>query len=318
MRARASAILCGSVGLALTLAFAPPLLTSARADVTHIVQRGHTIESIAHRYRVPVKAILEANKQVDPAHLRPGQALVIPGVESNKKKHGAKGAKDAKDAKDRRDERHEGELAARAAGGPGSAEVRVRAEPDTIEATRFGEEFHVRVRDARGHVPARALAAFERLMRQGNATHPVDPRLVALVGVVSGHFGGRTIDVVSGYRAYTPTQYTPHSNHNLGRALDFRIPGVKSEDIRDFCRTLRSAGCGYYPNSSFIHLDVRDSKAYWVDISRPGEPPRYEKPGTPADEGVNEVPDDSVGSAHDTGSQVGGSVTTHPEADAGR
>ena len=85
--------------------------------------------------------------------------------------------------------------------------------------------------------------------------------------------------MVSGYRAYTPTQYTPHSNHNFGRALDFRVQGVRNEELRDFCRTLRNTGCGYYPNSTFVHIDVRDAKAYWVDLSRPGEPPRYEKAG---------------------------------------
>ena len=60
--------------------------------------------------------------------------------------------------------------------------------------------------------------------------------------------------------------------------------------MRDFCRTLRNAGCGYYPNSTFVHMDVRDTKAYWVDLSRPGEPPRYEKPGALADEGISDVP----------------------------
>lgn len=158
---------------------------------------------------------------------------------------------------------------------------------------RLGEEFRVRVKDAHGHIPPSALKAFERMMRQGNGVHSVDPRLVALVGIVSSHFGGKPLEIVSGYRAYTPTQYTAHSNHNLGKALDFRIRGVKNEDLRDFCHTLRSAGCGYYPNSSFVHLDVRDTKAFWTDWSRPGEPPRYDKPGVAADEGASEVPDDN-------------------------
>ena len=150
------------------------------------------------------------------------------------------------------------------------------------------------MKDGHGHIPATAIKAFERMMRQGNATHAVDPRLVALVGIVSSHFGGKPIEVVSGYRAYTPTQYTAHSNHNLGKALDFRIHGVDNEKLRDFCRTLRSAGCGYYPNSTFVHLDVRDAKAYWVDYSRPGEPPKYDKPGVAADEGTSDVPPEDV------------------------
>jgi uncharacterized protein YcbK (DUF882 family) len=166
-------------------------------------------------------------------------------------------------------------------------------ERDVIRAVRLDEEFRIRAKDSHGKIPAAALKSFERLMRQGEATHPPDPRLVALVAVVSNHFGGRTLEVVSGYRAYTPTQYTPHSNHNFGKALDFRVQGVRNEELRDFCRSLRNAGCGYYPNSTFVHLDVRDAKAYWVDLSRPGEPPRYARAGGTADEGTSDVTTES-------------------------
>ncbi len=185
-------------------------------------------------------------------------------------------------------------LAALALGAPGArkAEPHVHAERDVVSAVRTGESFRIRVKDSHGKIPPAALRSFERLMRQGEASHPPDPRLVALIGVVSNHFGGRVLEVVSGYRAYTPTQYTPHSNHNYGKALDFRVRGVPNTELRDFCRTLRDTGCGYYPNSTFVHLDVRDTKAYWVDLSGPGEAPRYEKTGTGADEGANEVPDD--------------------------
>jgi hypothetical protein len=40
---------------------------------------------------------------------------------------------------------------------------------------------------------------------------------------------------------------------------------------------------GYYPNSTFVHLDVRDTPATWIDYSKPGEPPRYNTPGVDAD-----------------------------------
>jgi uncharacterized protein YcbK (DUF882 family) len=173
------------------------------------------------------------------------------------------------------------------------APAKLRFERDVIHAIRLDEEFRIRVKDSHGKVTAAALRSFERLMRQREATHPPDPRLVALVATVSNHFGGRTLEVVSGYRAYTPTQYTPDSRHNFGRALDFRVQGVRNEELRDFCRTLRNTGCGYYPNSTFVHMDVRDAKAYWVDLSRPGEAPRYDKPGVAADEGTSDVTTES-------------------------
>ncbi len=171
---------------------------------------------------------------------------------------------------------------------------RGHVDSDAIHAVRLGEDFHIRVKDSHGHIPPSALKAFEHLMRQNDAVHVPDPRLVALVGIVSNHFGGKTIEVVSGYRAYTPTQYTPHSNHNYGKALDFRVRGEPNEAVRDFCRTLRNAGCGYYPNSTFVHMDVRDTKAYWVDLSHPGEAPRYERAGSLADEGMSDVPTEAT------------------------
>jgi uncharacterized protein YcbK (DUF882 family) len=171
------------------------------------------------------------------------------------------------------------------------------------------EDVHIRLKDGQGHIPSASLRAFERMMRQGTSTHPPDPRLVALVGIVSDHFGGRPLQVVSGYRAYTPTQYTPHSNHNYGKALDFRIQGIANETLRDFCLTLRNVGCGYYPNSTFVHLDVRETKASWIDRSRPGEPPLYDKPGVTADEGTSDVPNESSDGSNEE--------PARPEAPAG-
>jgi uncharacterized protein YcbK (DUF882 family) len=291
---RTPAVLASVLGLAFALS-APP----AAADVTHVVQRGHTIEAIAHRYHVSEKAIIEANHLKDAKHLKPGQTLVIPGVDGpHKKADKEKGEKGEKSEKgDHGDKGTKGPKpgvrAATAAFEP-PPEPRGRAgESDTVHAVRSGEEFRIRVKDAHGHIPPSALKAFERMLRQGNATHPIDPRLVALVGIVSSHFGGKPIEIVSGYRAYASTQYNQRSNHNLGKALDFRIRGVNNELVRDFCRTLRSAGCGYYPNSTFVHLDVRDTKAYWVDYSHPGEPPKYDRPGVAADEGASDVPDDN-------------------------
>ncbi len=287
---------------ALALAAALTLSTVvAQADVTHVVQRGHTLDAIAHRYHVSAKAILDANHLKDAKHLKPGQTLIIPGVDGPKK-HGEKGEKAERAEKAEKAEKAErgekGEKGARPTRAATAAlelppEPRGRGEGDTVHAVRLGEEFRIRVKDAHGHIPPTAMKAFERMMRQGNGAHAVDPRLVALVGIVSGHFGGKPIEVVSGYRAYTPTQYTAHSNHNLGKALDFRIRGVSNEALRDFCRTLRSAGCGYYPNSTFVHLDVRDTKAFWTDWSHAGEPPKYDKPGVAADEGTSDVVDDN-------------------------
>jgi len=262
----------------------------ARGDIAHVVQRGHTLEAIAHRYNVTVDAVLAASDIDDPKALHPGQELIIPGIDPPTAKSCTG-----------RDPTTKPSSGCNSRGpvvafekSPGTRGYRAS---DILHAVRLGEEFRIRTRDAHGKIPSSALDAFERMMRQGSAMHSVDPRLIARMDIVSRHFDGKTIEVVSGFRPYTSTQYTPHSNHNHGRAIDFRIRGVSNEAVRDFCRTLRGAGCGYYPNSTFVHLDVRDTKAYWVDWSRPGEPPRYDKPGVAADEGAGDVPDEGAGAS---------------------
>jgi uncharacterized protein YcbK (DUF882 family) len=129
----------------------------------------------------------------------------------------------------------------------------------------------------KGKVISKSRKAIEKVLASWRTGQhqPINDRLLRLVVKVSDHFGGRPIRVVSGYRPYSPSQYTPHSRHNTGHAMDFSIPGVPNTVLRDYCRTLTNVGCGYYPNSSFVHMDVRESSAYWIDYAGPGQAPRY-------------------------------------------
>jgi Bacterial protein of unknown function (DUF882) len=105
----------------------------------------------------------------------------------------------------------------------------------------------------------------------------IDPRLVERLELVVDHFHkdgrGARVEVVSGYRPKSAGSF-----HSTGRALDFKLEGVKNEEIVSFCKTLPDTGCGYYPNSLFVHIDVRERGAghvSWIDASHPGEAPRY-------------------------------------------
>jgi uncharacterized protein YcbK (DUF882 family) len=256
------------------------LAASAQADVTHVVARGHTLEAIAHRYHVTVQAIVAANHLHDPNHLKPGMTLTIPGVTAT-----AAGKTSTTKGKD-------GSLVST---NPTKAYAMRAKTPGVIHATRLltNESFTIRVSDRRGRQSPTAEKTFEKMLRSaGGLTHPIDPRLIALAAIVSNHFGSRKLEYISGFRPYTPTQYTPHSNHNLGHAMDFRVEGVPNEVLRDYCRTLKNVGVGYYPNSTFVHLDVRTSPAYWIDYSKPGEAPRYNSPNADADEGTSDVGDE--------------------------
>jgi uncharacterized protein YcbK (DUF882 family) len=126
----------------------------------------------------------------------------------------------------------------------------------------------------RGRVAASAPAGFRHTLyswRTGKESD-IDPRLVATLIQVSDTFGGRTIRIASGYREHS---FAKESKHLNGEACDFAVEGVPNEALRDYLLTLKSVGVGYYPNSSFVHLDVRAEKMTWVDTSAPGDAPRY-------------------------------------------
>lgn len=278
----------------------------AQADIQHTVAKGHTIEAIAARYHVSSKAIIEANKLKDVKHLHPGDVLTIPGVNPktpspSKAKADHDDAKKDKAAKEGKDGK-ESSKAKIAADEKKPTTYAMKAKtPGVIHLKRIAttEEQDIRLGDKHGKVSDAASKSVEKLLRsQAGLSHPIDKRLVSLLGVVSNHFGSRKIEVVSGFRPYTPTQYTPHSNHNHGKAVDFRVVGVPNEAVRDFCRTLKDVGCGYYPNSTFVHMDVRASNAFWIDFSKPGEPPRYNAPNVEADEGTSDVHNDGHAAAN--------------------
>jgi hypothetical protein len=97
--------------------------------------------------------------------------------------------------------------------------------------------------------------------------------LVTRLQAVVDRFQAGKITLVSGYR---PTSLG--SFHQSARALDLHVEGVANDKLVEFCRTLPDTGCGYYPNSSFVHIDVRPAgtgHVYWIDASGPGEPARY-------------------------------------------
>ena len=93
---------------------------------------------------------------------------------------------------------------------------------------------------------------------------------------VSDTFGGRPIRVVSGFRT---SSFFSDSRHKQSAAVDFSIPGIPNSVVRQYLLLFDNAGVGYYPNSSFVHLDVRGCAMQWVDYAGPGEAPRLRPDG---------------------------------------
>jgi LysM repeat protein len=65
---------------------------STTESITHVVKSGETLGGIARKYQVSVGEIATANNITDPAKIRPGQSLIIPGWKAPAAKSAAKPA----------------------------------------------------------------------------------------------------------------------------------------------------------------------------------------------------------------------------------
>ena len=289
-RSVASAVL---IGLALALA-SPSAAARPAARMkakVHRVYPGQHLGMIAKRYNVSVDAIRAANDLDPGVTIKPGQKLYIPprddpdgsrtqemlaGTASadGTRSDGGEGDGDAAPSRDRR--------------GNKGKDRNSRAKSDDDGWRRWAKpaghrgylELVAREDSWKGYVVVKggkvlpaARRAFSRLLATSDGqTIDIDPRLIKLMTKLSDAFGGRPIHVVSGYRLES---YARRSRHRTGQACDLTIPGVPNSAIRDYLKTAPQVGIGYYPNSHFVHLDVREQWTYWVDYSGPGEPPRY-------------------------------------------
>jgi hypothetical protein len=168
---------------------------------------------------------------------------------------------------------------------------------DPIEFVRGAETDHFAMTRCDGAAAPLALERLSVLVRPESANRPesianlakvegrelapgvrrVDPGLLTRLQAIADHFEKpgmpRRIAIVSGYRPSSAGSF-----HASAQALDFHLEGVANEALVEFCKTLENTGCGYYPNSSFVHVDVRPpgtGHVAWIDTSGPGEPPHY-------------------------------------------
>jgi uncharacterized protein YcbK (DUF882 family) len=136
------------------------------------------------------------------------------------------------------------------------------------------ESMQLRMRDASGQPVRGQQKRFNRFLRchYTNVQHAMNPRLISLIYRTGRHWPGHRVEVVSGYR-HPKVSKNPRSPHMKGLACDFRVVGVSNQELRDYLRrNFDKVGVGYYPNSSFVHLDIRrDRSAFWIDYSGPGE-----------------------------------------------
>ena len=115
-----------------------------------------------------------------------------------------------------------------------------------------------------------ALGSLDNIFRckRTGEVRAVDPRLYETLSVISDHFGGKRIELVSGFRF----QREEGSRHYHASAMDIRIPGVSIRELRKFAHSLDTGGMGIglYPRAGFVHVDWRapgEPSFRWVDRS---------------------------------------------------
>jgi uncharacterized protein YcbK (DUF882 family) len=124
-----------------------------------------------------------------------------------------------------------------------------------------------------------ALAQIDHELRdwRRDETIHMDPHLIDLVWEVHRDVGStEPIWVVCGYRSpetnamlrQRSSGVAKFSQHTLGKAMDFYIPGVPLEQLRAVGLYLQRGGVGFYPTSGspFVHLDTGNVR-HWPAIA---------------------------------------------------
>lgn len=135
--------------------------------------------------------------------------------------------------------------------------------------THTQERLDVVYRRGDTYIPE-ALDQLDRYLRDyrtGDVRH-FDPRLFDLLHDLTASVGdsGGEIDVICGYRTPRTNEFlrtrsahtgvAVHSLHMQAEAIDIRLPGVPTSELRDAALHLHRGGVGYYRTSDFVHVDV--------------------------------------------------------------
>lgn len=132
----------------------------------------------------------------------------------------------------------------------------------------------------RGRYDQEALKQINWLLRDWRRDEPttMDPHLLDILWEVHRETGSRgPITIISGFRSPQTNSMlrargrgvARYSQHMVGKAIDFYIPGVELADMRAIGLRLQRGGVGFYPTSGspFIHVDT-GSVRHWPRMTR--------------------------------------------------
>jgi len=133
--------------------------------------------------------------------------------------------------------------------------------------THTGERLDIVYRHGSEYDP-QALSRLDSFLRDHRTgdVRDYDPRVFDLLHDLTMALGHpeAEIDVVCGYRTPWSNEYlrthghgvAQHSLHMQAMAIDIRISGVRTSELRDTALSLHRGGVGYYAASDFVHVDV--------------------------------------------------------------
>ncbi|NIV18920.1 MAG: DUF882 domain-containing protein [Woeseiaceae bacterium] len=138
----------------------------------------------------------------------------------------------------------------------------------TFYHTHTGKRLHVVYREDGKYVRS-GLDQINRFLsdfRTGDIVD-MDPELLDLIYDVRESLGSDgTFQVISAYRSPKTNEMLRNrsassgvareSQHLLGKAIDVRLEGVKTAQLRDAAVGLQRGGVGYYESSDFVHMDT--------------------------------------------------------------
>ena len=106
---------------------------------------------------------------------------------------------------------------------------------------------------------------------RSNELFPIDPRVIDIIYSVHKMSGQNDpYEILSGYRCpKTNANLRSHSEgvaknslHMTGQAIDLRLPGYDTGQIKKLAVSLKAGGVGYYPRSNFVHMDTGDVRTW--------------------------------------------------------
>ena len=135
--------------------------------------------------------------------------------------------------------------------------------------THTGERLDVVYRRGDQYIPE-ALDQLDQYLRDHRTgdVRLFDPRLFDLLYDLTASLGdsGGEIDVICGYRTPWSNEFlrtrnphtgvAQHSLHMQAQAIDIRLRGIPTSELRDAALRLHRGGVGYYRSSDFVHVDV--------------------------------------------------------------